>query len=456
MKESKTALFETMPIPKVVMKLCIPTVLGTLVTVLYSLADTYFVGMINDPIQNAAVTLAGPLLLAFNAVNNLFGVGTSSMMSRGLGRKDYDIVAQSSSFGFYSALFSSVLFSLVYTVFSPFFAVLLGADAVTTNHTLAYMKWTVSFGAVPAIMNVVMSQMVRSEGSALHASVGVMSGCILNMILDPIFILPQCLGMGAEGAGLATFLSNTAACAYFCIFLFIKRGKTYVCVNPVRIVFRKEVVFGIFGVGIPAAIQNLLNVTGMTILNNFASAYGSDVVASMGISSKITSISFFIAMAMGQGVMPLISYNYAAKNSKRMKAALTYSIKIALIFLTVSTTVYMVFAPQLVRLFMDNDIIVEYGKFFIRGLSTAIPFLVIDFFAIGVFQACGFGRYALFFAFLRKIVLEIPALLILNYFFPIYGLPFAQGIAEFGLCIASIFMLRKIFRDIEQQNTQKN
>lgn len=452
----KTELFETMPVPKAVMKLCVPTVLSTLVTVLYSLADTYFVGMINNPVQNAAVTLASPLLMAFNAVNNLFGVGTSSMMSRGLGRKDYDTVAQSSAFGFYAALLSSVLFALVYTVFSGFFAKLLGADAVTTAPTLSYLRWTVSFGAVPAIMNVVMAQMVRSEGSALHSSIGIMSGCFLNMILDPIFILPQFLGMGAEGAGLATFLSNSAACLYFCIFLLVKHGKTFVCINPAKITFRKEVVLGIFGVGIPAAIQNLLNVTGMTILNNFASAYGSDVVASMGISSKITSISFFIAMAFGQGVMPLVSYNYGAKNSKRMKSAITYSIKIALIFLTVSTTIYMVFAPGLVRLFMDNDVIVEYGKFFVRGLSTAIPFLVIDFFAIGVFQACGFGKYALFFAFLRKIVLEIPALLILNYFFPLYGLPFAQGIAEFGLCIASIFMLRKIFRDIEKLDLQKN
>lgn len=452
----KTELFETMPVSKAVMKLCIPTVLSTLVTVLYSLADTYFVGMINNPVQNAAVTLAGPLLMAFNAVNNLFGVGTSSMMSRGLGRKDYKTVAQSSAFGFYAALLSSSLFALVYTAFSPFFANLLGADSITITPLLSYMKWTVSFGAIPAIMNVVMSQMVRSEGNALHSSVGVMSGCILNMILDPLFILPQFLGMGAEGAGLATFLSNSAACLYYCIFLIVKRGKTFVCVNPARITFRKEVVFGIFGVGIPASIQNLLNVAGLTILNNFASAYGSDVVASMGISSKITSISFFIAMAFGQGVMPLISYNYAAKNSKRMKAALTCSIKLALVFLTVSTTVYMVFAPQLVRLFMDNDVIVEYGKFFLRGFSTAIPFLVIDFFAIGVFQACGFGRYALFYAFLRKIVLEIPALLLLNHFFPLYGLPFAQGFAEFVLCITSIFMLKKIFRDIGLQEPQKN
>ena len=117
----KTYLFESMPISQAVMKLCIPSVAGMLVMVLYSLADTFFVGKLNDPIQNAAVTLAGPLLMAFNAVNNLFGVGTSSMMGRGLGRKDYDTVAKSSAFGFYGALISGILFSTVYTIFTPFF-----------------------------------------------------------------------------------------------------------------------------------------------------------------------------------------------------------------------------------------------------------------------------------------------------------------------------------------------
>lgn len=447
---TKTQLFETMPISKAVAKLCIPTVLSALVMVIYSLTDTYFVGMINDPIQNAAVTLAGPLLMAFNAVNNLFGVGTSSMMSRGLGRKDYDTVAKSSVFGFYAALFCAAAFSISYTAGSDFFINLLGADSVTADPTFDYMRWTVTFGAIPAILNVVMAQMVRAEGSALHSSIGVMSGCFLNMILDPLFILPGFLNMGAEGAGLATFISNSFACAYFIAFIFIKRGKTYVCINPKYLTFAKPVVFGIFGVGIPAAIQNLLNVTGMTILNNFASSFGANVVASMGIASKITSISFFIAVAIGNGVMPLVSYNYAAKNAKRMKAALMYTIKISLVFLVIATTVYMVFAPQIVRLFMDNDIIVSYGRYFVRAMATAIPFLVIDFVAIGVFQACGFGKYALLFAFLRKIVFEIPALLLLNHFFPLYGLPFAQTAAEFVLCITSIFMLKKIFRDLEK------
>ena len=288
--DQKTILFEQTPIPKAVFQLAVPTILSSLVMVIYNLADTYFVGMLNDPVQNAAVTLAAPVLLAFNAVNNLFGVGSSSMMSRALGAKDYDTVSQRSAFGFYSALGSGILFSLLCTVFRQPLLVLLGADNVTTQATEGYLFWTVTCGAVPAILNVVMAYLVRAEGASLHASLGTMSGCLLNIILDPIFILPWGFHLGAAGAGFATFISNCVACLYFMILLLLKRGNTYVCVNPKKFGFRKSIVLGVCGVGVPASIQNLLNVTGMTILNNFTSVYGADAVAAMGIAQKINMV----------------------------------------------------------------------------------------------------------------------------------------------------------------------
>ena len=150
--------------------------------VIYNLADTYFVGMVNNPVQNAAVALAAPVLLAFNAINNLFGVGSSSMMSRALGKKDYDTVYRSSAFGFYCALMCGVIFSLLYTSFHSSWLTILGANQETAAATGEYLKWTVSFGAVPAILNVVMAYLVRAEGASLHASIGTMSGCLLNII----------------------------------------------------------------------------------------------------------------------------------------------------------------------------------------------------------------------------------------------------------------------------------
>ncbi|MDE6219299.1 MAG: polysaccharide biosynthesis C-terminal domain-containing protein, partial [Lachnospiraceae bacterium] len=323
--DKRTNLFESVPIPKAVAALCVPTVISSLVMVLYNLADTYFVGMINDPVQNAAVTLAGPVLLAFNAINNLFGVGCSSMMSRALGRKDYDTVNRTAAFGFYCSLVCGMLFSFICTVGKVPLLSLLGADEVTTQATAAYMRWTVTCGAVPAILNVVMANMVRAEGSAFHASIGTMSGCLLNIVLDPIFILPWGLNMGAAGAGLATFLSNCVACMYFFVLLYVRRESTYVCIRPGKFCLRSAIVLGVCGVGIPASIQNLLNVTGMTILNNFTSAFGADAVAAMGITQKIYMVPMYVCMGMSQGIMPLVSYNYASGNHKRMKAAIVFT-----------------------------------------------------------------------------------------------------------------------------------
>ena len=448
--QQKTLLFEEMPIPRAVAKLAVPTILSSLVTVLYNLADTYFVGMLNNSVQNAAVTLAAPLILAFNAVNNLFGVGSSSMMSRALGSRDYETVHRSSAFGFYCSIFCGLLFSLLYVIFQPFVLTILGADATTAEATAGYLRWTVACGAAPTILNVVMAYLVRAEGAALHASIGTMSGCILNIILDPIFILPWGLNMGAEGAGLATFLSNCVACGYFFVLLYVKRENTHVCIKPSMFCLKRKIVLGVCGVGIPASIQNLLNVTGMTVLNNFTSSYGSDAVAAMGITQKINMVPMQIAMGLSQGIMPLISYNYASGNTPRMKKTLTFAAKISLTALVIVAAGYYVGAGALVRMFMQDPTIVAYGTRFLRGFCLGLPFLCMDFLAVGVFQAVGLGKNAFIFAILRKVVLEIPALIILNALFPLYGLAYAQFAAELVLAAAAVVVLIRMFAKLER------
>ncbi len=444
--QDKQYLFEQMPIPKAVGTLAVPTVLSSLVMVLYNLADTYFVGMLNLPAETAAVTLAGPLLLAFNAINNLFGVGSSSMMSRALGRKEPDTVRKSSAAGFYCALFGGILFSLIYTVFQGPFLSLLGADSETAATTAEYLKWTVSFGAAPAILNVVMAYLVRAEGAALHASLGTMSGCLLNIVLDPVFILPWGLNLGAAGAGLATFLSNCVACLYFFILLYRKRNTTYVCINPRMARPEKTILLGICGVGIPAAIQNLLNVTGMTVLNNMTAPYGPDAVAAMGISQKISMVPMQISFGMSQGIMPLVSYNYASGNISRMKKGLIFTVKIALAFMVLVCGIYFFGSASVIKFFMKDRAVIVYGSRFLKGFCLAMPFLCMDFIAVGVFQACGMGTKSFVFAILRKIVLEIPALYLWNFVWPLYGLAFAQLTAELILSVVAVWVLVRFFK----------
>ena len=247
----KEELFNSVAVPRAVLSLAVPTIISSLVMILYNLADTYFVGMLNNSVQNAAVALAAPVLLAFNAVNNLFGVGASSMMSRGLGRGDMDTVRRSSAFGFFFSLLCGLLFSLSFSLFKTPLLDLLGTLPENYSATSDYLKWTVTFGAIPSILNVVMAYLVRSEGATVHAGIGTISGCLLNILLDPFFILPKGFDMGfmrlpfgfdmgAQGAGLATFISNCVACLYFFVLLFIKRGKTCVCLSPSKALPRKR------------------------------------------------------------------------------------------------------------------------------------------------------------------------------------------------------------------------
>ena len=169
-ENEKIQLFESAPIPRAVAKLAVPMIFSSLVMVLYNMADTYFVGMMNDPVENAAVSLASPVLLAFNAVNNLFGVGTSSMMSRALGRKDYKTVSESSAFGFYCSLISGVIFGLLCGLLNSPLLTLIGADKTTWSATQGYMFWAVYLGAAPAILNVVIAYLVPRVRRCMPAS----------------------------------------------------------------------------------------------------------------------------------------------------------------------------------------------------------------------------------------------------------------------------------------------
>lgn len=160
-------------------------------------------------------------------------------------------------------------------------------------------------------------------------------------------------------------------------------------------------------------------------------------------------VPLYIAMGLGQGIMPLVSYNYANKSTKRMKSAIMYAMNIALVFMTATAVLFYVGAESLTMLFMKNEVIISYGTRFLRAFCLAFPLLCVDFLAVGVFQACGYGKLALNFAILRKIVLEIPALIIWNYVYPMYGLAYAQAIAEVIMTCISVVVLVHLFHRLE-------
>lgn len=443
-EKNRDELFERKPVWTAIMTLTIPVIIGSIVSMIYNLSDTYFVGMLNRPIENAAVTLAAPAMTLFYAITNLFGVGSSSLMSRSLGLKDIKTVKKASATGLYFALIFAILLAVFSLILNDWVLNILGTDAETYDATKNYIFWTVSMGAVPGIMSIMFGFLLRAEGKSVHASIGQMSGCIINIILDPFFILPFGLDMGVAGAGFATFIGNCVACSYFLILLYKDRKTTSVSLNPRNITVNKVVLLGILIVGFPGVVQNNLNVISMTILNNIAASYGANSVAAIGIANKVNQLPIQIIFGFTQGVMPLIGYNYAAKNYARLSESIKKTYIATLSSLLLVLLLFNLAGNHIIRFFMDNNEIVSVGARFLSGFGLSLPFLCMDFIVVGVSQSFGHGKHALIFSILRKLAFEIPFIYALSAAFGVYGLAYAQCSAEFLMAIISIFVMKSL------------
>ena len=254
--------------------------------------------------------------------------------------------------------------------------------------------------------------------------------------------------MGAAGAGCATFLSNCVACCYFFVLLFVRRKKTNISLSPKYFRPQKSVVLGVFAVGVPAAIQNLLNVTGQTVLNNFIKGYGEAAMAALGIAHKVQMIPMQVALGASQGVMPMVGYNYASKNAKRFKGTIGFITKLMLPIMVAVALACWFFPEFFISLFHKSPDVIAFGGLFLRGFAAAMVFQFLDFLAVGVFQSVGMGMKALIFAVLRKIVLEIPAIIALGYLFGAEGITYSAAVAELVLAAAGMWMLGRIMKKV--------
>jgi Na+-driven multidrug efflux pump len=228
--DSKIYIFEKAPVPKAVMELVIPTIISQLITMIYNMADTFFVGQLNDPDQVAAVALAARLCLVITALANLFGIGGASLLSRSLGEKNILKAQRASVFGFYAALAVALLCSLAVLLFQEPFLSMLGAFGETRDYTANYLLWVFIIGGAPTLLSMVLAHFVRADGAPRQASLALSMGGVLNMILDPIFIFSGD-STGVTGAAVATLIANLAA--RFISYLFLQKEKsTVISIDP--------------------------------------------------------------------------------------------------------------------------------------------------------------------------------------------------------------------------------
>ena len=275
-----------MPVPQAVRRQILPSIASQMVLLLYNLADTYFVGLLNDPPRTAAVSVAYTITVLMTAIANLFAVGGASCMARAMGRHDRDSARRIAAISFWWCFLSAVLFSVLFALFASPLLRLCGATTDTYALAFRYAKWVVIWGGPCAILNILLATLMRAEGSAGLASAGVSLGGIINIILDPFFVLQQFLGMGAEGAGLATAISNGIGTLFLLTCIFCKRRSSMVSLRPCGLHYTSKHIGGILKIGFPSCAQYLLTVVAVGALMKFMSAYDTDAVAALGIVKK--------------------------------------------------------------------------------------------------------------------------------------------------------------------------
>lgn len=324
---SEKELFETVSVPRAVATLAIPTIVSQVVTMIYNLADTFFIGQIGNPYMVAAVSLISPWFNLLTALGNLFGLGGSSLISRMLGKKNHGDIRYVSVFSLWGGAAATLLFSvLTFLARSPLLN-FLGASPDTYDYAENYLFWVVVLGGVPTMLSLTLGHLLRSEGHARQASIGMMFGGILNVALDPILIFG--FHMEVAGAAIATALSNLSSVVFF-IFQYVRLGnQSAVSLHPRYFSFR--FIRPIFSVGLASALATTLGNASNMVIVRLASGYGDIPVAAYGVVKKIDQFPLNVSMGLCQGFMPLVGYNYAAQNYKRMRDVSFFSWKTAIL-----------------------------------------------------------------------------------------------------------------------------
>lgn len=440
----ETQYFDSVPVPKAMVKFIVPTILSQMVTLLYNLADAFFVGHTNDPNQMAALTLSFPIFMFLTAIGNLMGIGANSLISRSLGEGDLCQAKKAGVYGIYGGVFLAVLFSIVMALFMEPILTLVGASEHTYAYTASYLKWTVVIGGLPTVISLVLGHLVRAEGNTKQASIGMSIGGILNIFLDPVLI--SWGGLGITGAAIATAFSNCVAMVYFFSVLYRNRNTSVLTLYARDITFDARTLSQIILIGFPAALVVLLGSTANIVLTHYMAPYGDINVAAFGVVQKIGTVTIQITMGITQGVMPLIGYNYGAGNHARTRKISRDTFLILALYAAACLMVIEAFPAQMIRMFTSEADTVQVGTLFLKYWILCTPGMCFVNLFNTIFQAMGKWQPSLFLSLFRQALLLIPLLIILNHAVGLYGLVWSQPISDTCSLVLGIVLYRMLLR----------
>lgn len=433
----------TMKVSKAVAKMAIPSVISSLVTVVYNMADTFFVGQTGDALQVAAVSLTNPIFILFMAFANMFGMGGSAAASMALGQKNEKRVRQVSAFVTYASLIVGVLFAVILLMFTGPILSLFGADAQTYEYARGYTVY-VAVGAPFIIWSAAASFVVRAEGASREAMIGSMIGTIANIVLDPIFI--SGFGMGAAGAAIATTIGNLMASAYY-LWYFLRRSKV-MSLRPKDFTCREGILKGVCSTGLPTAIFSALMSVSTIVLNQILVAYGNDPVAAIGIVFKANMFITFLQMGLANGIQPLLGYSYGAGSMKRFQEVERFTKKCCVIVGVAATVLFFVAREPIIRLFISDNDVVRYGVEMLVAYMVSGPFIGILFVNMNCMQSVEHAWPATILSVMRQGVLLIPLLYLLEAVAGLDGVIYGQAITDYIAVILSAVIWSKIKRKL--------
>lgn len=449
----RLSIFEGDSIPKLIAKFAVPTILSQLVTLIYNLADTYFVGQTNNPSQVAALALSFPIFMATVMVSNLFGIGANSFISRSLGRKRPDEAKQASAFAVYGGIAAMLLFILVlYTFMEPILHMVGAKTADTYEATYAYLKWTILIGGVPSVISLLLAHLVRSEGNTRQASIGMISGGLINIVLDWVFVSK--LNMGAEGAGVATCIANCISLSYLLIII-LRKKDTVIILNPRKAFIKLVMIKQILSVGLPSAVIIIMGSVANIVLTAQMSAYGDVSIAAFGIVQKFGTIAIQITVGLTQGIMPLLGYHYGAGHIKKVKEINKWSFGLLGAYATLCLLMVECFTRPLVTIFMTEPETVAKAVLYARIWIICAPGLCFTNLFCSIFQAMGRWAESLTLSIFRQGVILIPLLIILNKTVGEIGLVCSHPTADTLTLILGFILYIRFMKGKDNENNDR-
>lgn len=443
-------LMGKMKISKAVMKMAVPNVISSLVTVVYNMADTFFVGQTGDSLQVAAVSLTNPIFILLMAFANMLGMGGSAVLSMALGAQNKKRAANASAFVTYASLMIGVVFTAVLLLFMDPILRIFGADAQTYEFAAGY-TFHISYGAPFIIWSAAASFIVRAEGASKEAMIGSMIGTIANIVLDPIFI--SVLDQGTAGAAIATTIGNILASIYY-LWYFLKKSRV-LSISPKDMKIREGIFIKTCSSGLPTAIFSALMSVSTIVLNQLLVEYGNDPVAAIGIVFKANMFITFLQMGIANGIQPLLGYNYGSGNMERFRGIESYTKKCCVIVGIAATILFFVFREPIIRLFISDKDVIGYGVKMLVAYMLSGPVIGILFVNMNCMQSVGHAFPATVLSVLRQGILLIPLLYLLKALFGLNGVILGQSITDYAAVILSLFLWRGIRKNLEKELAPK-